>query len=454
MSKVFIAWSGNFDIAAKLKDYIDDYPGYEAIVGGNLHTLNTFFVGGTIIEQMKQCDQAILLIQKNEAHGGLSANVMFEWGYLLAKLNANKIHNYFINKPEIPSDLHGVWAHDISTDGLSVDEIVQILGTKFFGSQRNSLNKNKMRIIMDRDETRNIINKHSENPVCSNYEMAQYMLCYIFSANIYADTRDEALKDVEQFYSRMGENALQSDELRLSVKCAIISIAFFKKIKYVGDEQFIDKDDFYPIRESYEELQDQISDMEESEVKKMLLVSVGDFIAYLYLLMINGNEIDNNKKLSYCKRLYDLSEKTAESCNELENSAPKLNAQLCRLIRAYMYRDMFCALDCVDKIKGSGEVRNEEEQERLVKIKENLFKSLEERKKLYNEYSVGNVNAMFFNTIEMEYYLALAEYRLYEDDYRLREKYKEKLERYVKNTDKIAAQKRVFSEKIRGYISK
>ena len=455
MSRVFIAWSGNFGIASKLKDLIDDHPGYEAIVGGNLHTLNTIFVGGTIIEQMKQCDQAILLVQKNEAHGGLSPNVMFEWGYLIAKLSANKIHHYLINEPEIPSDLHGVWSYGISTADHTDDEIAQELCDKFFSSQRNSLNKNKMRVIMDRDETRSIIKKHIENPICSNYEMAQYVLCYMFSANIYMDTREEAFRDMELFYSQMGENAQQSQELLLAVRCAIITISFFRKIKYIGDEQFIDKDDFYTFRECYEDLMYQIEDLAESEVKKLLIVSVGDFVTYLYLLIINGRDIDDDKKRIYCSRLYEDSERTANDCFELEKMAPKLNSQLCWLIRSYMYRDMFCALDCVEKIEGvDTENRTEEQLDRLNKIKDCLYKSLEERKKLYNEYSVGNVNAAFLNNIEMEYFLALAEYRLYENDYRLRERYKEKLIRYVKNIDKMAAQKRVFTEKIRGYIEK
>ena len=455
MSKVFIAWSGNFDVACKLKKYIDARQGYEAVVGGNLHELNTIFVGGTIIEQMKQCDQGIVLVQKNVEHGGLSPNIMFEWGYLLAKLNVNKMHHYFIDRPEIPSDLHGVWAFDISTENRTADEVAEILGEEFFKSQRNTLNANKMKIIMDREETRRIIKLHCTDPICSNFEMAQYILCYIFCANIYTDTRDESYKDMERFYSMMGENALQSAELLLAVKCAIISTSFFRKIKYIGDEQFIDKEDFYSFSESYYELLEQVENLEKSEVKDVLLISIGDYITYLYLLMINGDEIDNDKKLKYCKILYKYSEDTAKLCDEFESSAPKLNAQFCRLIRAYMYRDMFCALDCIERIESvEGGARSESKEDRLVRIKDCLYKSLEERKKLFNEYSMGNVNAQFYNNIEMEYYLALAEYRLYVDDEIQSERFKEKLIRYVKNADRVAAEKRVFTEKIRGYISK
>lgn len=455
MSKVFIAWSGNFEIAQKLRDKVNMRPGYEAIVGGNANGIKNIYVGGTIIEQMKGCDQAILLIQKNEAHGGLSPNVMFEWGYLLAKLNPNKMHHYLIDDPQIPSDLSGVWAYGLSSEGKTADGIAEELAEQFFSSQRNSLTKNKMKVIIDRDETRNVITKHCENPVSSNYEMAQYVFCYIFSAVIYADTRDEALRDMEKFYSSLDEHALQSEELLLAVRCAIITMGFLKKVNYAGDEQSVPKDVFYSVRESYEELSDQVEDLAESEVKTALQVAISDFIAFAYLLVINGGELDDDKKRTYCNRLYEYSAYTVEACNRLESCSPKLNVQLMRLVRAYMYRDMFCALDCLERIESEeGAERTAPQEERLKLIKENLFNSLEERKKLYNEYSVSNVNAQFMSNIEMEYYLALAEYRLYEDDYRQRERIKEKLLRYIRNADRQAEQRRVFTEKIRGYAEK
>lgn len=455
MSKVFIAWSGNFEVACKLKEYIDAKHGYEAVVGGNLHTLNSVFVGGTIIDQMKQCDQAILLVQKNERHGGLSPNVMFEWGYLLAKLNANKMHHYFIDKPDIPSDLHGVWAFDVSTEQKSPEELAEILGKKFFESQRNTMNANKMKTIMAREDMRRLIQYHFTDTICSNFEMAQYVLCYIFSANIYSDTRDEAIKDMNKFYSQMGEIAMESAELRLAVSCAIVSIGFFKTIQYIDDEQYIGKNDFEDFLESYYRLFEQVETLEKSEVKDFLIITIGDFITYLYLLMINGNEIDDEKKVEFCKRLYNYSAEMAKLCDEFESASPKLNTQLCCLIRAYMYRGMFCALDCMERIEtGEGGERSESAEERLIKIKDCLRKSLNERKKLYNEYNKNNVNAQFYGNIEMEYYLALAEYRLYEDDEFQRERYKQNLMRYLNNADKAAAERRVFTEKIRGYLNK
>lgn len=455
MSKVFIAWSGNFDLALKLRNLIDERPGYEAVVGGNTGGTNNIYVGGTIIEQMKGCDQAVLLIQENAKHAGLSRNIMFEWGYLLAKLNPNKTHHYLIDNPDIPTDLIGVWAHNISSDGRTADEIAQELCDIFFSSQHNLITKNKMRVIIDRDETRNIINKHSENPVYSNYEMAQFVLCYMFCAIIYPDTREEARKDINKFYENLNEHALQSPELSLAVKCAKVSLAFLLKVRYEGDEQSISHEDFFDLRESYEELAEEIKELSDSEVKQLLGVVIGDLLTYLYLLIINGDELPADTRHYYSGILYEYSEKVVEECDKLERMSPKMNAQLMRLVRAYMYRDMYCALDCMEKLESEGEIeRVSEKEERLEMIKRNLYLSLEERKKLYNEYSVANVNMLFMSNIEMEYFLALAEYSLYETDVRQKERMKEKLLRYVRNADKVAEQKRVFTEKIRGYIKK
>ncbi len=474
MSKVFIAWSGNFEFAKKLKNYIDSHPAYDAIVGGNLHELSSIFVGGTIIEQMKKCDQAILLIQKNSDTGRLSSNLMFEWGYMLAKLNANKIHIYFmnlsVNDTELPSDLHGVWAYSVNTVGREEDDVVRELGEKFFSSQRNSLSANKMAVIIDRENTRGIIKKHFETPACSSYEIAQYILCYIFSANIYRDTCEEALKDIETFSKCMDTNASESPELTVSVRCALVSIDFFKKVKYVDDEQYITKADFYDIREKYEALLEQAEDdLPESEIKQLIIISALDYIGYLYLLIMNGDELSEDKKLEYCHREYDVCLRAVKECDTFEKLSPIQNKQLSWLIRSYMYRNIYCSLDCIFKLEKSLGVAREQsggnasaDEEGFTRtasveqlnesVKLSLYKSFEERKKLYNEYSINRPNELFFGNIEMEYFLAMAEYRLYEEDKQKRNRYYDKLSRYVSQMDIIAAKKKVFTEKIRGYI--
>lgn len=456
MSKVFIAWSGNLETAKKLGEYISKRAGYEAIVGGNLHDLKSNYVGGTIIEQMKKCDQGILLIQKNDA-SALSANLMFEWGYLLAKLNANKIHNYLINlEPNdsaLPSDLHGVWSYSLKTENLTEEEIVENLGNKFFNSQKNTVNTNKMTLIHSRDETRRFVREHNGDPTCSNYEMAQYVLCYIYCAYIYEDSREEILEDLQKFLKELSPNAKQSAELFASLKCAVNSVKLYKKVRFTGDEQYIMLDDFYEIRDEYEDILNLLYDMDEGEVKVMLKALIYGFIVYLYLLVLNGKELESDKRAEYCKRLLGFAKQTEKYINEFCDAAPEQNKQFCELLRSYIYRNMFCALTMLENLESKGDVpRTQASDERKEIILENLKNSLEQRRRLYSFYKDGTASITFINNIEMEYFLALAEFRLYDADAVSREESRKRLSRYVQKVERYAAEKRIFTEKIKRYI--
>lgn len=100
MSKAFVAWSGNHSFALALAAHIDAQDkGIECIVGGSsVGGIGGKTVFDTVMEQMKQCDQAILLVQKHPVTGKISPNLMFEWGHLMAKLPPNKVHNFFIER--------------------------------------------------------------------------------------------------------------------------------------------------------------------------------------------------------------------------------------------------------------------------------------------------------------------------------------------------------------------
>ena len=67
MSKAFIAWSGNHAFALALAEHIGKQnKGVECIVGGSsVGGIGGRTVFDTVMEQMKQCDQAILLVQKH-----------------------------------------------------------------------------------------------------------------------------------------------------------------------------------------------------------------------------------------------------------------------------------------------------------------------------------------------------------------------------------------------------
>ncbi len=112
--KVFIGWNGENQVLAQKISAQLYRAEFEPIVGGE-DTDATMFVGTTIIDQMNRAEMAILLFEPLPAErgGGVSTNVMFEWGYLLHKLpDARHIRIYLLNMDAslLPSDVAGCWS--------------------------------------------------------------------------------------------------------------------------------------------------------------------------------------------------------------------------------------------------------------------------------------------------------------------------------------------------------
>ena len=90
--KVFIAWSGTRSVAEKVKEILDNEHDYICYIGGNSDNNSQYSsVGDTIIQQIKSCNQAIVIFQ-NKQDGNVSNNVFFELGYVLARYGTRKTH--------------------------------------------------------------------------------------------------------------------------------------------------------------------------------------------------------------------------------------------------------------------------------------------------------------------------------------------------------------------------
>ncbi len=112
--KVFIAWSGENKRLAEKFGALLPQAEFHPIVGGEDEDAS-MYVSQTIINQMNQAELAVLIFEPRpqEKGGGISYNVMFEWGYLLHKLpTGRRIQIYLLNMTEkdLPSDVSGCWA--------------------------------------------------------------------------------------------------------------------------------------------------------------------------------------------------------------------------------------------------------------------------------------------------------------------------------------------------------
>ena len=89
--RVFIAWSGSSEIALKVKRALED-KNYKCFIGGNeANDSNFASVGDTVLQQIKSCNQAIVIFQKR-SDGHISNNLFFELGYALASYGQTKVH--------------------------------------------------------------------------------------------------------------------------------------------------------------------------------------------------------------------------------------------------------------------------------------------------------------------------------------------------------------------------
>ncbi len=456
MSKIFIAWSGNKELAQAVAKYINENSrGSECVVGGDYSDSNDVFLGPTVLKEMNRCHRAIMLVQKHPRTGIISPNLMFEWGYLLAQLGGLKVHNYFIDIGEndeiIPNDVKGVYADFVTYASKTDEQLAEEIGKGFLQkSQHHVVTGNKMASIMEWYKIKDFIRRHSDNPICSDYEMAQYLVNYIYSAHIFSNIIDDVYDDLEQ----LGKNyKTNSPEFKVSLKGARTTISLLKAIRNEESDQTITIDDFYKIEKTFINVLEQIAALDDSIVKVLLEAIYGNVIAFAYLLILYNDGVPAELKKAYADKLIKVSERVVVLCNRLEEDSPDDNKQLCELLRAYMYRGMFCAFDICKKLETAGQLPPcENPEEREAKIRENLINSFNERKLLYQDYEGENINGVFFENVEMEYYLAMAELYTYEEDVITRFEMKHQLEFYVSASEKTTGDKMVFVKKIGGYI--
>lgn len=122
MSTIFIGWSGNKSLADKVAKLINQSKAHSAIVGGGAP--KDMYVGAQVIGQINKCNSAILLVENKAEDGQISSNLMFEWGYIMAKMSPNSICTVLINKShrDLPSDLLGTWVSEVRFDRENGDE--------------------------------------------------------------------------------------------------------------------------------------------------------------------------------------------------------------------------------------------------------------------------------------------------------------------------------------------
>ncbi len=108
--RVFLAWSGNNEVAKKVATRLES-EGYQCCVGGNDdNSSKNLSICDSVITQVKKCHQAIIIFQNKTDENGnrfVSQNLFIEFGYVLMAYGPQKIHcvKRKNEEAELPSDV-------------------------------------------------------------------------------------------------------------------------------------------------------------------------------------------------------------------------------------------------------------------------------------------------------------------------------------------------------------
>lgn len=415
--KVFIGWNKDNTLAKAVQEGLEKFD-FEGVIGGK-DGKNTIAhaVGQTIIDQMDKCCSAIMLFSENENR--LSANMLYELGYLFGSLRPTSILTVYIGVSNdiIPSDLLGIWAARIENNNLSNEEKAEIIVNKFVEEQNVRSDNDKLLALSEYLKLKSSIKNH-DKPIFYNYEMAELILIFSHSAYIYNDI-DNA-KEVIEKASIIGN----SIEISLASKCALNYFKIYSKIKNNGSKKAsLLQQDYIEIKNDFLEYIDLVDDfsidIEDFKVFfSTMCYNYLDFANLMYFVGIEQKDVDNN----FFQFIDNCYNKTLEYCEKLNTINPKSNKNIVSLIKSYLNRNRAIFYQNVNP-----------------ELCNNCFEiSITERKKIFNSCRYNNnIDKNFIAQMEMEYYLALSDNIHMVKDEDLKNKRLLEIEKFLRKKDQI-----------------
>ena len=435
---VFIGWNENFPLAEKVKILLKE-KGYNGILKGRTENLFTHGIGATVISQMKSCCAAILLFQ-TQAHakcecGGeaesnlLSANMLFELGFLVGSLKIKRVFTVYIDGAETlaPSDLKGMWDVGVYSAGKTTDELAEEIVNLFIHEQCDELNENKIELVTDISKLRGLIESHRSAPVYFESEIAELILLYCQSTYMFGvmGKGKQLLTDV------LRNEEVQDYRVILAINSSLCYYEICEKLQPDKDGAegtlFLPGNAYKKIRDK---LLDQIEDaekLEDGEFKRMFLMLDYDYLTFANMMYYLGSGLDADREFrDFCVG------KCIETCEKFRSFDPDKNDQLAALYESYGYRNAALYYASTS---------------RREKAADAFEKSRAARYKLLKYFRNKDMDKNIFEQIKMEYYLSLTddlEFAVGVDrKRRLRE-----LEDYLEEVSALSLDKNYLVEKI------
>ena len=392
---VFIGWNENLPLAEKVKTLLKEN-GYNGILKDKGEV--SLEQGTAVISQMKGCCAAILLFQ-TQAHtkcecGGeaernlLSANLLFELGFLVGSLKIKRVFTVYIDGAEAtaPSDLKGMWDVSVFSEGKTTDELAAEIVDLFIHEQTDELNENKIELVTDISRLRGLIEAHRANPVHFESEIAELILLYCQSTYMFGVMG----KGKKLLTEILNSGEVRDDRVILAINSSLCYYEICENLQQ-------DKDGtLYLPKEAYEgiktKLLSQIETVEklgDGEFKRMFLMLNYDYVTFANMMyyLCAGAEGDLEFR-DFCV------EKCIETCEKFRSFDPDKNDQLAALYESYGYRN--AALYFI-------------KTDRKEKAMDAFDKSRAARYKLFRYFRNKDMDKNIFEQIKMEYYLALTD---------------------------------------------
>ena len=387
MESVFIAWSGNYDLACEVGEQLGN-KGYRAVVGGGWPRGN--FIGRQVIEQMNSCTHAIILASKKTEGGSckFSDNLMFEWGYLISKFPEGRVTSYLLDAEleELPTDLAGSWANSIVTTGRALDEIAAEI-VRLFRIERTSLDK--LEVMSNWQDVKGYISSFAQRHSRSDSEMAQYVL-YSVLASFYNN-------EVDVLDQLIGRIHTASRTLSSIISMVRVMLRAYISTSYMANP--LELREYYEIVTMLEqEYEDDVED-DEVDLKQWVRIIRLEHMQFCNYLMALATP--DEKDAYFHEEVIRLGKRAVGLLEENLAQFPQ-NRSFAALYLSYLHRNMAVSYrvmgmeeDAIEQFTISGTYR-----------KDFFFKYRTEHQD----------DAMVCDKISQEYYLALLEQTEFEPD--------------------------------------
>lgn len=397
--KIFIGWSGSNQAALKIKKILETEYNYICCIGGNSdNSSNYASVGDTVIQQIKSCNQAIMIFQ-NKADGSISNNLFFELGYVFSSYGAKKVHCVKKgNEPIVlPSDFDNSFVEPVSAE--SEDEFIDGVIKYFLGRQKMSIDVNKMMLINNRYRIHDIIQSHYSEvgSRCSDYELAQYVLFYMQAAEMFND-RENVGRELQEFKKNHYHEL--SSELELSIDIALNFFDLAAAVRIAeGGRIYVDESTYFKFISTAREILADIKDDDAGTFDEWARVFTSEHMTWAHNLYCgNIEEVDEEMR----EAVYNKTLEDADACMNyidiLEKSTPSKEnndgAGLILVLKSYLYRNIYIAKKYL---------KHEDLLEWMDKAKK-------ERKTLLRNFDKGSLDSKLYDNFRFEYYLAVAEW--------------------------------------------